>query len=115
VAEAVAGFKAENGIKIYGDLKHFGYTCRKSFKRDKDIKGVKDAGIHKNIGQPEVSVVLDRDKMAAYGVMPDDAQVFWKWLSEEKPLQKCLMAKENSRSVSVIRRSTEKMKMILQP
>ncbi|SMP17882.1 efflux RND transporter permease subunit [Chryseobacterium profundimaris] len=75
VAEAVAGFKAENGIKIYGDnLQTLDILGEKFLKQIKDIQGVKDAGIIKNIGQPEVSVVLDRDKMAAYGVMPDDAQ-----------------------------------------
>jgi cobalt-zinc-cadmium resistance protein CzcA len=75
VAEAVAGFKAENGIKIYGDnLQTLDILAEKVLKQVKDIQGVKDAGIIKNIGQPEVSVVLDRDKMAAYGVMPDDAQ-----------------------------------------
>lgn len=75
VAEAVAGFKAENGIKIYGDnLQTLDRLAGEVLKQVKDIKGVKDAGIIKNIGQPEVSVVLDRDKMAAYGVMPDDAQ-----------------------------------------
>lgn len=75
VAEAVAGFKAENGIKIYGDnLQTLDILAEKFLKQIKDIQGVKDAGIIKNIGQPEVSVVLDRDKMAAYGVMPDDAQ-----------------------------------------
>ncbi|WP_294212952.1 CusA/CzcA family heavy metal efflux RND transporter [uncultured Chryseobacterium sp.] len=75
VAEAVAGFKAENGIKIYGDnLQTLDKLAGEVLKQVKDIKGVKDAGIIKNIGQPEVSVVLDRDKMAAYGVMPDDAQ-----------------------------------------
>lgn len=75
VAEAVAGFKAENGIKIYGDnLQTLDRLAEEVLKQVKDIKGVKDAGIIKNIGQPEVSVVLDRDKMAVYGVMPDDAQ-----------------------------------------
>lgn len=75
VAEAVAGFKAENGIKIYGDnLQTLDRLAEEVLKQVKDIEGVKDAGIIKNIGQPEVSVVLDRDKMAAYGVMPDDAQ-----------------------------------------
>ncbi|WPO82293.1 CusA/CzcA family heavy metal efflux RND transporter [Chryseobacterium sp. JJR-5R] len=75
VAEAVAGFKAENGIKIYGDnLQILDRLAEAVMKQVKGIRGVKDAGIIKNIGQPEVSVVLDRDKMAAYGVMPDDAQ-----------------------------------------
>lgn len=75
VAEAVAGFKAENGIKIYGDnLQTLDELAEKVITNIKNVEGVKDAGIIKNIGQPEVSVVLDRDKMAAYGVMPLDAQ-----------------------------------------
>ncbi|SHL78630.1 cobalt-zinc-cadmium resistance protein CzcA [Chryseobacterium contaminans] len=75
VAEAVAGFKAENGIKIYGDnLETLDKLAHEVLLKIKDVEGVKDPGIIKNIGQPEVSVVLDRDKMAAYGVMPADAQ-----------------------------------------
>ena len=75
VAEAVAGFKAENGIKIYGnDLHTLDRLAEEVMTSIKDVQGVKDPGIIKNIGQPEVSVVLDRDKMAAYGVLPSDAQ-----------------------------------------
>jgi len=75
VAEAVAGFKAENGIKIYGDnLQTLDELAEKVLKSIKDVDGVRDAGIIKNIGQPEVNVVWDRNKMAAYGVMPEDAQ-----------------------------------------
>ncbi|MXS72575.1 CusA/CzcA family heavy metal efflux RND transporter [Flavobacteriaceae bacterium W22] len=75
VAEAVAGFKAENGIKIYGDnLQTLDDLAEKVLKSIKDVDGVRDAGIIKNIGQPEVNVVWDRNKMAAYGVMPEDAQ-----------------------------------------
>ncbi|MCF3110295.1 CusA/CzcA family heavy metal efflux RND transporter [Niabella sp. CC-SYL272] len=75
VAEAVAGFKAENGIKIYGDdLKTLDGLAGQVLEQVKTVPGVKEPGIIKNIGQPEVSVVLDRNKMAAYGVQPADAQ-----------------------------------------
>lgn len=75
VAEAVAGFKADNGIKIYGDDLHtLDQLAEQVLNAVKDVFGVKDAGIIKNIGQPEISVVLDRNKMAAYDVMPADAQ-----------------------------------------
>jgi cobalt-zinc-cadmium resistance protein CzcA len=75
VAEAVAGFKAENGIKLYGDnLQTLDELADSVLKSIKDVDGVRDAGIIKNIGQPEVNVVWDRNKMAAYGVMPEDAQ-----------------------------------------
>ena len=75
VAEAVAGFKAENGIKIFGDnLQTLDRLADEVLKEIKTIEGVKEPGIIKNIGQPEVSVILDRNKMAAYGVIPADAQ-----------------------------------------
>lgn len=75
VAEAVAGFKAENGVKIYGDdLQTLDGLAGQVLEQIKSVPGVKEPGIIKNIGQPEVSVVLDRNKMAAYGVQPADAQ-----------------------------------------
>jgi len=38
------------------------------------VKGIKDVGILRNIGQPEISVLLDEEKMAIYGVQKADAQ-----------------------------------------
>lgn len=75
VAEAVAGFKAENGIKIYGDNLHtLDRLAEEVLVSIKNVEGVKEPEIIKNIGQPEICVVLDRNKMAAYGVLPADAQ-----------------------------------------
>ncbi len=75
VAEAVAGFKASNAVKIYGDdLNKLDELANKVLKQIKNIPGIKDAGILRNVGQPEISVILDREKMAAYGVTLADAQ-----------------------------------------
>ncbi|MCV9927807.1 CusA/CzcA family heavy metal efflux RND transporter [Flavobacterium sp. LS1R49] len=75
VAEAVAGFKASNAVKIYGeDLNKLDELAKKVMLQIKDIPGIKDVGILKNIGQPEISVVLNRDRMAGYGVSLADAQ-----------------------------------------
>lgn len=75
VAEAVAGFKAENGIKIFGDnLETLDRYAEETLEAIKNVDGVKDPGIIKNIGQPEISVELDRDKMAMFGVTLTDAQ-----------------------------------------
>ncbi|QBO58288.1 efflux RND transporter permease subunit [Chryseobacterium salivictor] len=75
VAEAVAGFKAENGVKIYGDnLNTLDKYAKQVYDILKEVDGVKEPGIIKNIGQPELSVVLDRNKMAQYGVSLSDAQ-----------------------------------------
>ncbi|RME17058.1 MAG: efflux RND transporter permease subunit, partial [Bacteroidetes bacterium] len=74
VAEAVAGVKANNAIRIYGnDLKILDTLANEVLKRIKDVPGVKDAGILKNIGQPEYRILLDENKMAAYGVRTADA------------------------------------------
>src|SRR6218665_3063948 len=75
VAEAAAGIKAANAVKIYGDdLAKLDELASKMIAQIKDINGMEDVGIIRNIGQPEVSVVLDREKMAAYGVDLSDAQ-----------------------------------------
>src|SRR6218665_1122134 len=75
VAEAAAGIKAANAVKIYGDdLAKLDELASKMIAQIKDINGMEDVGIIRNIGQPEVSVVLDREKMAAYGVTLSDAQ-----------------------------------------
>ncbi|WP_188050605.1 efflux RND transporter permease subunit [Flavobacterium sp. GP15] len=75
VSEAVAGFKAANGVKIYGDdLVKIDSIANIVLKEIKNIPGIKDAGLIRNLGQPEISVVLNREKMAAYGVMLNDAQ-----------------------------------------
>lgn len=75
VAEAAAGIKASNAIKIYGDdLEQLDELANKVIDQIKDVEGIKDLGILRNIGQPEVSVVLDRERMAAYGVKVADAQ-----------------------------------------
>lgn len=75
VAESVAGINASNAVKIYGDdLNKLNELADKVIEQIKDVDGIKDVGILRNIGQPEVSVILDRDKMAAYGVTLMDAQ-----------------------------------------
>lgn len=75
VAESVAGIKASNAVKIYGDdLDELDKIANKVIKQIENIPGVKDVGILKNIGQPEISVILNRERMAAYGVQLSDAQ-----------------------------------------
>ena len=75
VAESVAGINASNAVKIYGDdLEKLDEVANKVLAQIKNVDGIKDVGILRNIGQPEISVVLNREKMAAYGVTPADAQ-----------------------------------------
>lgn len=75
VAEAVAGFKAENAVKIFGPNQYVLDSLAKAcYNQIKNVPGIKDAGVLKNIGQPEVSIKLDEQKMALYGVTKKDAQ-----------------------------------------
>ncbi len=75
VAESVAGINASNAVKIYGDnLDELDKIANQVIKQIENVEGIKDVGILRNVGQPEVSVVLDRERMAAYGVKVADAQ-----------------------------------------
>lgn len=75
VAEAVAGINASNAVKIYGDdLDQLDDIANRVIEQIKDVPGIKDVGILRNIGQPEISVTLDEEKMAIYGVQKADAQ-----------------------------------------
>jgi cobalt-zinc-cadmium resistance protein CzcA len=75
VAEAVAGFNADNGVKIFGDdLDKLDAIANQVVDKMKAVKGIHDLGVMRNLGQPEISVILDKEKMAAFGVSPADAQ-----------------------------------------
>jgi heavy metal efflux system protein len=75
VAEAVAGMNASNAVKIYGDdLEKLDEYANEVLSQIKDVRGIKDVGILRNIGQPEMSVVLDEEKMAIYGVTKSETQ-----------------------------------------
>lgn len=75
VAEAVAGFNADNGVKIYGDdLDKLDAIANQVIEKMQNVQGIRDLGVMRNLGQPEISVILDQEKMAAFGVTPSDAQ-----------------------------------------
>ncbi|MFT3934212.1 MAG: CusA/CzcA family heavy metal efflux RND transporter [Chitinophagaceae bacterium] len=74
VEEAVSGVKGSLCVKIYGDT--LSYTEKKAgevYDIMKNIQGVEDLGVIKNIGQPELRIDLDQNKMALYGVTTADA------------------------------------------
>jgi heavy metal efflux system protein len=74
VAEAVAGINASLAVKIFGDnLEVMNAKADSIAAILKTVRGVKDLGILRNIGQPELSIVLDQAKLAAYGVTIADA------------------------------------------
>ena len=75
VEEAVSGVKGAIVAKVYGkDL----YTCERLanevYHTMKPIRGITDLGVIKNIGQPELQINIDEDKLARYGVSKADVQ-----------------------------------------
>jgi len=75
VAESVAGINASNAVKIFGnDLNVLNDLADQVALQIMDVPGIKDVGVLRNIGQPEISVSLDEEKMAIYGVLKSDAQ-----------------------------------------
>ncbi|MBT1701893.1 efflux RND transporter permease subunit [Chryseosolibacter indicus] len=75
VAEAVAGMNANNAVKIFGpDLDVLDQLASKVLRSINDVHGIKDAGILRNVGQPEIQIKLHDHKMALYGVTTADAQ-----------------------------------------
>jgi heavy metal efflux system protein len=73
VEEAASGVKGSLAIKIYGDDLNLLETKADSvYSIMKNIKGVADLGVIKNLGQPELHIELDQDKMALYNVSTAD-------------------------------------------
>jgi cobalt-zinc-cadmium resistance protein CzcA len=74
VEEAVSGVKGSICVKVYGDsLNYMENTVDQVYNILKKIKGIDDLGVIHNIGQPELDVNLDQQKMALYGVETADA------------------------------------------
>jgi heavy metal efflux system protein len=74
VEEAVSGVKGSLCVKIYGDS--LAYTEKKAnevYDVMKKVRGIEDLGVIRNIGQPEMRIDLDQNKMALYGVTTADA------------------------------------------
>jgi len=74
VAEAVAGINADLAVKVFGkDLDKLDMLADSIYNILGTVRGIKDLGIMRNIGQPELSIVFDEPKMAMYGVTTADA------------------------------------------
>ncbi len=74
IEEAVSGVKGSICVKIFGDsLDYMEGKAFDVYNVLKTVRGIKDLGVIKNIGQPEVDIDLDQKKMALYGVATADA------------------------------------------
>ncbi|HEY6084383.1 MAG TPA: CusA/CzcA family heavy metal efflux RND transporter [Nitrospira sp.] len=73
VEEAMSGVKGENSIKLFGfDLKTLETKAVEIENVMKGIKGVKDLGIFRLVGQPNLLIQVDREASARYGLQVAD-------------------------------------------
>ena len=75
VEEYVAGVKSSLVVKIFGDdlfeLEKYADQVANSIR---DVEGIEDLNVYRNIGLPELRIKLDEKKMGKYGVAMADAQ-----------------------------------------
>jgi len=73
VEEAVSGVKGSLAVKIFGDdLGLLESKADSVYSIMKNVRGVEDLGIIRNLGQPEFRIELDENKMALYNVSTAD-------------------------------------------
>ena len=74
VNEAVAGINVNQAVKIFGDnLDSISNISQQVNQLLKTVPGMEDVGIVKNLGQPELQIQLDMQKMALYGITASEA------------------------------------------
>ncbi len=74
VNEAVAGINVDQAVKVFGEnLDTISKIARQVCEKVNSIRGMEDVGILKNLGQPELQIKLNREKMAAYGISAAEA------------------------------------------
>ncbi|MBL8036898.1 MAG: efflux RND transporter permease subunit [Nitrospira sp.] len=73
VEEAMSGVKGENSIKLFGtDLKLMEAKAAEIESVMRNVPGVKDLGIFRLIGQPNLLIQVDREASARYGLRVSD-------------------------------------------
>jgi cobalt-zinc-cadmium resistance protein CzcA len=74
VEEAVSGVKGSIVVKVFGDsLNYMEQQTALIEGQLKTVRGIEDLSAIRNIGQPELDIDLDQQKMALYGVQTSDA------------------------------------------
>lgn len=75
VEEAVSGVKGQLAVKVYGsDLKDLEALADRIVAVMRKIPGVADLGVFRVLGQPNVSISVDRAKAARWGISVADVQ-----------------------------------------
>ncbi len=74
IEEAVSGVKGSICVKVFGDsLDYMENKVTQVYDVLKNVRGISDLGVIRNIGQPELDIDLNQQRMALYGVATADA------------------------------------------
>jgi heavy metal efflux system protein len=75
VEESMSGVKGALVVKLYGeDLPTLTNKAEQIKKVLAKVSGIQDLGIFEEMGQPNVNIVIDRDKISRYGLNISDVQ-----------------------------------------
>ncbi len=75
VEEMMSGVKGELVVKVYGDdLKVLTQKANQVKDVVSQVKGIEDLGVFEILGQPNVNIIVDRNKIARYGLNVSDVQ-----------------------------------------
>jgi cobalt-zinc-cadmium resistance protein CzcA len=73
--EAVSGVKGELAVKMYGDdLKTLEAKGDEIVNVMRSVSGIQDLGLFRVLGQPNLNLVINREKAARYGLNVSDVQ-----------------------------------------
>jgi cobalt-zinc-cadmium resistance protein CzcA len=73
--EAVSGVKGELAVKMYGDdLKTLEAKGDEIVNVMRSVSGIQDLGLFRVLGQPNLNLVINREKAARYGLNVSDLQ-----------------------------------------
>src|SRR5207253_11043946 len=73
VEEAASGVKGENSVKLFGnDLAALEAAAARVKKVMAAIPGIADLALLNSLGQPTVSIDIDRARAGRYGLTPSD-------------------------------------------
>ncbi len=75
VEEALSGVKGANSVKLFGnDLKVLEEAGQRVVNTLNTVKGVVNVGLFHIVGQPNLEIVIDRDRCARYGLNVADVE-----------------------------------------
>ncbi len=75
VEEAVSGVKGAMVVKLFGDdLKTLKQKANQIKNAISGVRGIEDLGVFEELGQPNINITVDRDKISRYGLNVSDVQ-----------------------------------------